>query len=210
MESKKFSFQQHLSYRSYQLIKERMKEKRFQAITMLILTLLALSLFGLFAIGPTITTIAELKRQLTDRKKVDEQLRTKIQNLSVLGQKYLAIQNDLTTLDNALPKNPNIPLLIGQIQSVAQDSNVVISQLQTSETPLGAQGQKQATDTVNKPTPIVFSTTIEGSLANIQTFIQNLTQFNRIVTIDEVSTNQSSAQGNQGQAQINGKAYFMP
>ena len=65
------------------------KEERTRKFTTLVFTLLALSFFGLFAISPTLSTIANLNKQLSDNEFVDSQLQNKINNLYTLQQDYV-------------------------------------------------------------------------------------------------------------------------
>ena len=107
------------------------KEDRVQKITTLALTLVALSFFGLFAINPTLSTIAKLEKELSDNKFVDQKLQTKINDLSLLQQKYALIQQDLPYVYSSVPKSPEAPLVIAQIQTLAKANNLKISSFQT-------------------------------------------------------------------------------
>ena len=109
------------------------KEERMQKFTTLVFTVTALSFFGLFAISPTLSTIANLNKQLSDNKFVDQQLQDKINNLYLLQQKYGQLTPDLPYVLDSFPKNPQVPLLVAQLQSLAQSSNIAITNLQTFE-----------------------------------------------------------------------------
>ena len=67
------------------------KEEKTRRLSSIVFSLLALSIFGLFAINPTLSTIARLKKELSDAKFVDQQLTEKIANLSSLQEVYLAV-----------------------------------------------------------------------------------------------------------------------
>lgn len=109
------------------------KEERMQKFTTLVFTIIALSFFGLFAINPTLSTIANLNKQLSDSKFVDQGLQSKINNLYLLQQKYGQLTPDMPYVLDSFPKNPQVPLLVAQLQSLAQTSSVAITGLQTFE-----------------------------------------------------------------------------
>src|SRR4051794_1976618 len=82
-------------YREYLKLLPSIHDERTQLITMLIFTFVALSFFGLFAINPTLSTIVELKKELSDSQFVDQQLTNKINNLESLQQRYNLLGPDL-------------------------------------------------------------------------------------------------------------------
>ena len=55
-----------------------LKKEKTQKYSSIIFSLVSLSFFGIFAINPTLSTIAKLKKELSDTKFVEEQLRKNI------------------------------------------------------------------------------------------------------------------------------------
>ena len=94
-------------YREYLKLLPNMQQDTPQSFVTLLLTFAALSFFGIFAINPTLTTIADLKKQLADDTAVDQQLKTKISNLSSLQQQYNQLGSNLT---NILPEVGVVPV----------------------------------------------------------------------------------------------------
>src|SRR5882724_3344563 len=84
-------------YREYLKLLPKIKNDSSRAITMLILTFLAMAFLSIFAINPTLTTIVELQKQLQDSQFVYQELQTKRNNLSNLQDQYkvLSDNNDL-------------------------------------------------------------------------------------------------------------------
>jgi Tfp pilus assembly protein PilO len=179
----------------------RFKEERIGAFLTLGATLLAISVFGFFAINPTITTIVQLRKQLADEKYVDQALVTKIANLSTLQQNYTQIQSTIPTVLDAIPPLPTIPLLAAQIQSIAQTSGVTVVTLQTLPVEVTAESSANYLS-------FVFSVSVKGTTSSINNFISSLESFERLVTLDEFSIVTAPDNSNISQATFKGKVYF--
>ena len=183
------------------------KKKKTRNITTLALTLIGISFFAIFAINPTLSTIAQLNKQLSDSQFVEDELTKKIENLSVLRQQYNLLQNQLPVVFSAIPKTPSVVTLTGQIQAIAQTSNVEISQMQISKTDLFSSvvsGGKSP----SSPTSFTFGVSIKGNYEDILNFINLLVSFNRIITINSISISKDHAVTNLLQSNIQAKAYY--
>lgn len=170
-------------YREYLKLLPNLKDEKAQLYTMLAFTLAAMSIFGIFAINPTLSTIVELKRQLADLHFVYEKLVTKTQNLSTLQQKYLSLTDDLPVIFDAVPLKPEIPKFIAQVNALLTRSNLQIKSLQT----YGVEITPNKKALGKNASSFVFSLEAEGTYKDMLVFIQTITRVNRLVTIDLVS-----------------------
>lgn len=199
---KKDSFFKNFKNSKYLEMLPSFKEEKTKSFITIALTLLAASIFGLFAINPTLSTITQLQKELEDDRFIDKKLEQKIASLSNLQQKYNLLENDIPIVLAALPQNPKSPLLIGQIQALAQTSNTKITKINVSEVELSKiQGG-------NKYPSFVFSVEIQGSYQQLTQFLNLLSSFERIVTIDTLSLSKSTEKNNLLQLGVRGKAYF--
>ena len=185
------------------------KEEKTQNFTTLVLTLVAFSVFGLFAINPTIATIVNLKKQISDSKFILDKLEEKLINLQILQQKYsLLLNTDIPIIYNAIPQNPTVPLLAGQLQELIIENNLTINRLQFLQVELAV--AKNATTLAIISTDngsFAFNLDVVGSPSNITNFISQLVNFDRIVTIDTLSITKDSKTG-ENTLSLRGKAYF--
>lgn len=166
-----------------------LNQERTQKFVSIALTLLALSLFGFFAINPTISTILKLQKEVSDSEFVYDQLGTKIKNLSILRKQYASLQNDLPTIVDAIPITPNTHLLFAQIQTIAKESNVKIRNLQNFEIEV----LKNSKVPGKQHYSYSFSIAGTGSFENISNFASILTNMQRIIDIEIFSiTNQEN------------------
>lgn len=181
------------------------KEERTRKFTTLVLTILALSFFGLFAINPTLSTIAKLKKEIEDNTFVHEQLQQKINNLSILQQKYITLQNDLPAVYATIPQKSEIPSLVGQIQSLAKTNNLSVSTLQTFEVEISDSTKKQ-----NKYTSFSFAISGNGTYEDISKFVSDLVKMQRIITLENLSITKKTSESNLLQLSLRGSSYFKP
>ncbi len=159
-----------------------LKKEKNQKYFAVILTLGASIFFALFAISPTLSTIARLQKEVSDTKLVDQALSQKINNLSLLSQAYNEIETDISYVIDAVPKNAEAPTLIAQIQSVAQNSEVIISNLAISPIDL-------TTEESTMSSFFTFEFGAQGDYENLDKFLSGITNMQRLISIESFSIN---------------------
>lgn len=185
----------------FELLPDFQNEKA-QKFTSLVLSIVALSFLGLFAINPTLSTIARLNKELADNKRTDQQLQQKISNLSILQQKYGSLQDDIPFVLSSIPGNSDAPSLLSQLQSVAKSTNLTITSLQSFQV------EAVGSNTTNKKySSYSFSFSGNGSYEDISRFISTLLNMQRIISIDNFSISRSN-QPELLQITLRGTAYF--
>jgi len=177
-----------------------LKEERVQKFTTLILTLVALSFFGLFAISPTLSTIARLQKELEDNKFIDQQLKTKINSLSTLQAKYLEIESDLPVIFSAVPKNPEAPLLTAQVHAVAKESGIEPASFQVYQVATDSKGTGP-----QEYTSFLFGISASGNFDSIKRFLSSIVNIDRVIAIDSLSI--SKVEGDNLKLNFKGEAY---
>lgn len=175
------------------------KKEKTQKFTTIVLTLVAVIILSIFAINPTLSTIANLRKQVEDAKFVKERLDQKINNLSLLQTKYNSIQTDLPVIYEAIPQKSEAPKFTGQIQSIAQKSNLSITNFQATEiTPFSK----------NLFSYYLFSMSAKGDYQNIMNFLNQLISMQRIITVSNIDINQITTESTQLQVNMRGQVFF--
>lgn len=175
-------------------------QKKLISYTYIILTLFTVSFFGFFAIAPTLATITNLNRQYKDNLLVHEALNKKLTNLSLLDFQYGQIQQDLEAIYSAIPKSARIAYLARQLEDIAVGSNLSITKLSFGKVEIYPNSK-------NDPIySFTFTINIAGSQNNINNFLSDVINFDRIINIERVITGRDE----QGQytAIVTGRAYF--
>ena len=193
-------------YAKYLAFMPDLKQERTKKFTTVVLTLVATIILGLFAVSPTLSTIANLQKQIDDSTFVNQKLQQKINDLSTLQQKYANVQSDLPVITDAIPTSAQIPLLVAQIQTVDQNASLKLDSFQTFEVDLSK------VTVINKNySSFDFGLSAEGSYQQITDFLDNLTNFQRIITIANISVSKSNNTNNtNGTLQLNvgGATFF--
>ena len=184
----------------YKDILPYVRKDKNQQYFAIILTLSASIFFALFAINPTLSTITKLRKEVSDNKQTETQLSQKIQNLSTLSQSYQDIQNDIPFLLDAIPNQPEAPILIAQIQSLAQDNNVSISNIIVS--PMNFVIPNATTSS-----SLSFDISAKSNYSDMDKFLSNLTEMQRLVSINSFSLTKSS-DSNEVSIEMKGSAFF--
>lgn len=164
------------------------------------LTLFTVSFFGFFAIKPTMETVSNLNKQYEDNKLVYNALKNKLSALQALDASYQLIQPDLDYVYSAIPQTNKIPYLTRQIEMLAQQNKVTLNRLDFQSIELFPGDKKTENYSV------VFNLAIEGSELNINAFIASLINFDRILSIDRITTGKNDS--NVFAGSITARAYF--
>ena len=186
--------------KSNQYLNTQQNKQRVVAYIYIILSFFSLSFFGLFAIGPTLSTISELNKEYSDEQNVLKQLQDKNSDLKSLNSKYLQIQPNLSLITNAIPDSPNISQLTRQLEVLATKNNLVMKKLGT-----GLLELYPIKNVNNSIFSFMFSISIGGSEKDINNFIAEIINIDRIISIERLSTGK---QQNDFTAAITGKAFF--
>ena len=187
--------------KSNDLLNAKQNKQQATAYLYIIFSFIALSFFGLFAIGPTITTIADLNKQYDEGKVALKQLQDKNAALKSLSAQYLDVQSKLPLIDNAIPRSPKVADLLRQIESLSLTNNLVVEKLDT--------GLMEIFPAQNVNSPIfsfTFSVAVIGSEADINSFVSQIINMGRIVGIDKLATGKQ--QDERFSASITGRAFF--
>lgn len=163
---------------------------------------LALSFFGLFAIGPTIATISDLNKQYDEKKSALKQLEDKNAALKSLSAEYIDIQPDLILIESAIPQSPKVGELTRQLETLTIENNLVLQKLDT--------GLMELYPAKNINSPIftyTFSVGVIGSEQDINSFIADVISMGRIIGIDKLTTGKK-LEGVYS-ASITGRAFFI-
>ncbi len=163
-----------------------------RASTAAIFSFLAVSLFGWYAIRPTVQTILFLRREIADKTRVNQQMEDKITSLIEAQATYEAAQPQIPLVEEAIPTIPDAAALIIQLRNLAVLSGASISAMQVPSVPLLGEASASAA----KKTQGEFSLTvaITGPYETIKTFLDGLLSMRRIVTMDMIDIQPQKAE----------------
>ncbi|HRN96571.1 MAG TPA: type 4a pilus biogenesis protein PilO [Candidatus Levybacteria bacterium] len=177
------------------------ERQKFVSYVYIILTLFTVSFFGIFAIMPTLSTITALNKQKADNEFIYESLKVKLANLQQLDQLYAANAQTIQQVETAIPPTAQIPTVVKKIETLAQQNNLFISNIVTGSITLFPTAEKD---------PPLYSYTVNMSLvgdsANINTFISQVINFDRIIGIEAIGSGTTNE--NRSEVVITGRVFF--
>lgn len=175
--------------RYYQSIEPEFQKPSNRAYTAIIFSFLVISLFGWYAIRPTMQTIFTLKREIADKTDVNKKMEDKISALIEAQAAYQEVEPDLPLIDQALSVTSDAPRAALQLQGLATDTHVAVTGISISTVPLAAQtgpGAQQKT-APGKLMNFPISLMVAGAYPDIKNFIQGVLNLRRIIQIDSMN-----------------------
>ncbi|MBI5358475.1 type 4a pilus biogenesis protein PilO [Candidatus Amesbacteria bacterium] len=187
-------------YRKYlQIIQKR---PIWRATLFVTLSLLLLIVLLVFALRPTLVTIAGLTGEIQSKRNIESQLNTKIANLQSMVQTYQKIQPQLYLIDTALPLQSKFGSLSDYLVKNASQTGVIVDSIVLGNINLSNQSPSS-----QGLSDFEFSINIKGSYTQIHDILYKIENSRRLMFISSVQI----SRGNSGQliTNIKGKTYFI-
>lgn len=205
MEGKKLSPELSSFYKDYfsahpELV-QRLSSQKFVFYIYVILTLIVVSFFTIVVIRPTMSTIFTLRSEYTENEEVVTKLDQKLSAIAALKAQQQQLTEELALLGDVLPTSHNIPELVRKIEVIAQNNDVSLSQIET--------GNIEVFPNDREDSPFYtfnFNMSVRGDTKNLNSFLADLIQFDRLISIDRVSG--GSVTGGDAEYVIVGRSYF--
>ncbi len=181
--------QEYQRYKKYYLnLVPLLQQPVSRAYTTIIFSFLAISLFGWYAIRPTMQTIFELKREIADKTDLNQKMEEKISALIEAQAVYQDIETKIPVVTDALPTTPDAIRALGQIQSLARESNVQLTSISVPTVPLvavsTASGQKAGP---TKVSDVAFTLAVTGMYPDIKNFLEGIVDLRRVTQIESMT-----------------------
>ncbi len=107
----------------------------------LVLSLVTVMFFALFALRPTLNTMSQLVKEIEDKQKVDQALTKKIAALSTAQSEYMTYKERFTILESAVQSNLKLDDVLFYIEYMAGKSGIKLTGLRIKQFPVGQIGE---------------------------------------------------------------------
>lgn len=197
----------HRYYRYYTFVKPILDSKAAKTYGGPIFTLIAIGIFIVFAIKPTVETISDLQKKIEEYKQANEAITKKSDDLSKARANYKNLDPQVRTLiTEKIPNNnPNIRELIQALEQTAQENQASISALQIQPLEINAPNPNKVPSEL---TEVGFTFNVEGNYNQVINMLNTLANNTRILSIDKLNVNKLQSGNNLFMA-IKGKAYYL-
>lgn len=173
----------------------------------LALFMIMIAVFALFALRPTIITIASLQQEIKLKTDVQQKLEKKVIALEQAQINLAKVQNSIIYLDRTLPEQADFNRFEREIEFLALKNNLILADAKFGEFDILGKSFTGKEDYI----PLTFILTAAGNYNDLKKFLQSLENLDRLVIIDEIKFDkQTQVPGAQLQAKITGKTYYLP
>jgi len=168
-------YQKYL-YNIVALYKQRQDLKAYLEI---LLSIGTIALFVVFAIKPTLITIADLVVKINNQQQTSDALDTKIKNLGIAQTLYNQEAANITLLNSAIPNGSSVPSYVRQVEGAIQKNSVTESSLSIDKVDL------LSTNSTGSAS-FNLTTTVSGNYQNLVSFMQDLENLRRPSILSKV------------------------
>lgn len=171
--------------------------------TYLILSLFTVAFFAAVFIRPTAIKIARLWREIEDKRDVYGKLESKIGDLEEAQELLVSIEDDLVYISMALPSDSELIGFLKKIDYLVYSHGLETASAQYPAFDLAL--EQEATSSASKLVSYPFNLELEGSFTQIQSFLEELENLDRIVGISviDISPVEKKLAENRVQLKIN-------
>lgn len=183
--------------RYYQSITEFAQKPKTTIYTGAIFSFLAVSLFGWYAIRPTLQTILFLRREIADNKIVSKQMEEKISKLIEAHAVYQTMVPRLPYLAQALSDDPQAVYAVAQLKALTTQAGASVSAIMVAPVPLVAISEKSPIDekvpSTNKVLPTkkdvftVITMVATGTYDALMATLTGIVNLRRIFVVDTIT-----------------------
>lgn len=162
-------------------IQEYNERPALRAYMEIFLTLAAISLFGIFAIRPTIITIGKLLQEIKAKETTLKTMNEKITNLNIAKELYTSEGEKIELVKQAIPNKPQPHVLALQIEELAKTNNATINTLTIENTQI-----------IGEPLPeddqtLTLTLNIFGDYQNLIKFAKDMENLRRPIKYDKIN-----------------------
>jgi len=208
----------YLRYKSYFLdvVGHYQKRSDLKMFMELFLSIATISIFGIFAIRPTLITIAELIKEIEGKKTVVASMNEKIENLNNAQSLYGEERANIDLLKIAIPKEGDPQVLVRQLEGIASQNPVRILSLTLGDVNILGDGENAtAVDTKLENLPegasgLTFTISSSSDYPQIASFVQAMEKLRNPFKWDTIIINsQESETGKELILVINARSPYL-
>lgn len=207
----------YFRYRELFLNVSELYKKRadLRAFLEIVLSILAVIIFSMFAIKPTALTIINLLQQIKAEKQTIVELNKKIESLQLANSLLIQNEDRLERINIAVPSAPAPDMFAKQVQGLSLKNGVTLSGVSIDDivllgTPKLSKASGDLKPLPEKANEMSFSINVRGGFPNIDMFIKDLENLRIIVSIDNLTISSSITEsGRTIVAVITGRVPYM-
>lgn len=173
------------------------KRADLRAFLEIVLSIVSVIIFLMFALKPTALTIINLVQQIKEGRATLAALNQKLSDLQKAESLIAQNANYINDINIAVASQPSPDTFAKQIQALAVKNGVSLAGLSVNDitligTPKTIRAQENTTPLPEKASEMDYSISVRGNFVNINNFIKDLENMRLISVIDNLTISSSS------------------
>lgn len=153
----------------------------------LILSVIVVIFFALFAIRPTLITMADLVKEIADKKEINKQMNLKLASLASAQEQYDLYQSQFYLLDEAIPRQLDLVKSLKKIEKLAGEGEFVIDRMSIQKVPATVDTELLSGNFGDYQREfLTINVGVIGSYMQIREFIEKIMNLRQVVVVDQV------------------------
>ncbi|MFZ5932484.1 MAG: hypothetical protein ACOYT7_00120 [Patescibacteria group bacterium] len=154
----------------------------------ILLSLATISFFAVFALRPTLVTIAALVKEVKSKEEIVAKLDTKIQNLQTAQSILESEITRIPIIEDSVPSSAFPETFVRQLEGLATKNGVSLLGISISQITLVGEVKEQKEEGIT-PLPegafaMPFSVSVAGDFVKLSSFLNDLEKIRRPISID--------------------------
>lgn len=153
----------------------------------LVITLLAIAFFVIFAIRPTVKAISGLLSEIENKQELSVKMGKKINQVITAQTNYAAVQQQIDYLDQAYPQQPQIADGAAQLVGLGIEKGLVLDSISFSEVDMFVKDSSLSQSQPKRSPGVGFSVSFFADYQKTKAFLTDLSKLRRVFAIDSYS-----------------------
>lgn len=163
------------------------KRPDLKAYTEILLSIVTIGIFIVFAIKPTLVTIAQLITKINEQQQTSNDMDTKIKNLGIAQNLYSREQSNINLLNQAVPTGPDVANYVRQIEGVMKKENVTPLTMSIDQVNVLAASISATQVTTANPAAANITISINGGYTPLLALLQDIESLRRPASLSKLS-----------------------
>lgn len=153
----------------------------------LILSVIVVIFFALFAIRPTLITMADLVKEIADKKEINKQMNLKLASLASAQEQYELHQSQFYLLEEAISRQLDIIKSLKKIEKIAGEGQLVIDQMSVQKVPTMVETELLSGNFGDYQREfLAVNISVIGSYMQIREFVEKIMDLRQVMIVDQV------------------------
>ncbi|MFA6814339.1 MAG: type 4a pilus biogenesis protein PilO [Candidatus Pacebacteria bacterium] len=153
----------------------------------LILSILIVIFFALFAIRPTLITMADLVKEIQDKKELTQQMNLKLASLASAQEQYTLYQPQFYLLEETIPRQLDLVKSLKKLEKLAGEGQLVINVMSLTKVPKTVEEGSLSNEFSNYQRDFLeINIEVIGSYLQIREFVEKIMNLRQVIIVDQV------------------------